>query len=86
MPAQQTYLDDLERKRMVQVTTGDDGKKIYSVEGLVRPPAFDAMPYAPSSMSPETWRAAVLENFTTIYLEWWTESFKALDAQLMSQP
>ena len=85
MATQQEYLDDLERKLMVEVKINDLGKKIYAVRGPIALPAYDAMPFDPTRATPEQWRAAVLANFQDVYLEWWTNAFSALAAQLAGQ-
>lgn len=87
MATRQQYLDDLERRMMVRVTVNASGEKVYSVPGaFLNPPAFYAMPYMPERMTPAEWRAGVLQNFTDVYLAWWTESFDALRAQIAGQP
>jgi hypothetical protein len=81
MASQQDYLDDLERKHMVRVSTNEKGEKSYDATHAMMPPPFYCQPYDASIMFPEQWRDKVLANFQTQYLNWWYNAFVALKAQ-----
>jgi hypothetical protein len=85
MASQQDYLDDLERKHLVQVTTNEKGEKVYTVPHSLLPPAFYCQPYTPDVMFPEQWRDRVLVNFEQQFLAWWYNAFRALKSQQDAQ-
>ena len=77
MATKQEFLDDLERRGLVRVTAGPDGTKSYTLPPTMSPPPYYCQPYIPETMSPDQWGALVLENFTNVFLTWWTGSFQA---------
>lgn len=77
MATKQELLDSLERKGLVRVTLGPDGTKIYALPPTLSPSPYYCQPYIPETMSPDQWRALVLQNFTDVFLAWWTDSFLA---------
>lgn len=85
MASQQDYLDDLERRFLVEVKVNEKGEKTYTPRSAIAVPMFIAMPYSHEIMFPQQWRESVLKNFTEVYLKWWTEAFEALRAQMSDQ-